>query len=434
MSSPKPLCIGMALAVSWLTKNGWRRADSGIERLYDTDLYVELARRAERAKLDFLFRPDTLFLATHAVATEPGFSSLDPMVLLATVARETEYIGLVATASTTFNPPYVVARQLQSLNWVTKGRVGWNVVTAIDGHQNFGHASMMPSEDRYLKAREFTDVVRRLWNSYPHEAIHADKTNGDYADTSQIQAINHQGDYFKVQGPLNVPRYPGGDIPLFQAGASDSGRQFAAGIADAIFAATPDIEAGVELRADLQRRALQQGRPSDAVKVLPGLSLYLAHTREEAEALHRETHASIDIARKYAYVQEALGIDLSQLPLKQRISAEMLPAQPTQVRSQTHSQLLRRLIERESPTVEALLQRPEVIGSAHWIVIGTVEDAFNSIIERVQAGAADGFIAVPGGSWQSVDLFFDQLIPKLAEAGLFRREYNGQTLRDHLEI
>ncbi|XAW90589.1 NtaA/DmoA family FMN-dependent monooxygenase [Vibrio sp. CDRSL-10 TSBA] len=394
MSSPKPLCIGMALAVSWLTKNGWRRADSGIERLYDTDLYVELARRAERAKLDFLFRPDTLFLATHAVATEPGFSSLDPMVLLATVARETEYIGLVATASTTFNPPYVVARQLQSLNWVTKGRVGWNVVTAIDGHQNFGHASMMPSEDRYLKAREFTDVVRRLWNSYPHEAIHADKTNGDYADTSQIQAINHQGDYFKVQGPLNVPRYPGGDIPLFQAGASDSGRQFAAGIADAIFAATPDIEAGVELRADLQRRALQQGRPSDAVKVLPGLSLYLAHTREEAEALHRETHASIDIARKYAYVQEALGIDLSQLPLKQRISAEMLPAQPTQVRSQTHSQLLRRLIERESPTVEALLQRPEVIGSAHWIVIGTVEDAFNSIIERVQAGAADGFIAV----------------------------------------
>lgn len=434
MSSPKPLCIGMALAVSWLTKNGWRRADSGIERLYDTDLYVELARRAERAKLDFLFRPDTLFLATHAVATEPGFSSLDPMVLLATVARETEYIGLVATASTTFNPPYVVARQLQSLNWVTQGRVGWNVVTAIDGHQNFGQASMMPSEDRYLKAREFTDVVRRLWNSYPHEAIHADKTNGDYADTSQIQAINHHGDYFKVQGPLNVPRYPGGDIPLFQAGASDSGRQFAAGIADAIFAATPDIEAGVELRADLQRRALQQGRPSDAVKVLPGLSLYLAHTREEAEALHRETHANIDIARKYAYVQEALGIDLSQFPLQQRISADILPAQPTQVRSQTHSQLLRRLIERESPTVEALLQRPEVIGSAHWIVIGTVEDAFNSITERVQAGAADGFIAVPGGSWQSVDLFFDQLMPKLAEAGLFRREYNGRTLRDHLEI
>ncbi|MCG6450999.1 LLM class flavin-dependent oxidoreductase, partial [Vibrio parahaemolyticus] len=149
--------------------------DSGVERMYDTDVYVELAQRAERAKLDFLFRPDTLFLATHAVATEPGFSSLDPMVLLATLARETTHIGLVSTASTTFNPPYVVARQLQSLNWVTQGRAGWNIVTAIDGQQNFGQQTMLPSEARYQKAREFTDVVLQLWNSYPSSAIKADK-------------------------------------------------------------------------------------------------------------------------------------------------------------------------------------------------------------------------------------------------------------------
>lgn len=434
MSSPKPLCIGMALAISWLSKNGWRRDDSGVERMYDTDLYVDLVKRAEKAKLDFVFRPDTLFLNTHAVATEPGFSSLDPMVLLATLARETSHIGLVSTASTTFNPPYVVARQLQSLNWVTRGRAGWNVVTAIDGQQNFGQQTLMPSNERYQKAREFTDVVRKLWQSYPAEAIQADRQSGRYADISRIQPIEHQGDFFAVQGPLNVPQRPGGDIPLFQAGASDAGRQFAASIADAIFAATPDMESGIELRQDLRQRARQQGRPEDAVKVLPGLSLYLANTREEAQALHRDTHANLDIQRKYAYVKEALGLDISQFAADQPITPDLLPEPSYQVRSQTHTNLLRRLIERESPTVATLLERPEVIGSAHWVVIGTVDDAFESIVERFEAGATDGFIAVPGGSWQSVDLLFDELIPKLVEAGLFRRDYHGCTLREHLGL
>lgn len=169
------------------------------------------------------------------------------------------------------------------------------------------------------------------------------------------------------------------------------------------------------------------------MKVLPGLSLYLADTREEAQALHRETHANIGSERKFAYVK-ALGLDLSQLAPEQRITADMLPHPEYQVRSQTHSNLLRRLIERESPTVATLIERPEVIGSAHWIVIGTVDDAFNAIVERVNAGAADGFIAVPGGSWQSVDLFFDELIPRLSQAGLFRSDYQGRTLRDHLGL
>ncbi|MCG6283189.1 LLM class flavin-dependent oxidoreductase, partial [Vibrio diabolicus] len=146
------------------------------------------------------------------------------------------------------------------------------------------------------------------------------------------------------------------------------------------------------------------------------------------------THANIDNTRKFAYVKEALGLDLSQFALEQRITVDMLPSPEYQVRSQTHSNLLRRLIERESPTVATLLERPEVIGSAHWIVIGTVDDAFNAIVERVNAGAADGFIAVPGGSWQSVDLFFDQLMPRLSQAGLFRSDYQGRTLRDHLGL
>lgn len=433
MAQPS-LIIGMALATGWLSKNGWRRADSHVERLHDIQAYIELAQRAEQARLDFLFRPDTLFLNTQAVAHEPGFSSLDPMVMLAVLAQATQHIGLVATASTTFNPPYVVARQLQSLNWLSQGRIGWNVVTALEGQQNFGETDMLPSEQRYAKAQEFVEVVQKLWRSYPHSALLLDRLNGRYADTQQIQPIQHQGDFFEVAGPLNVPAPDTGDIPLFQAGASDWGRNFAAQISEAIFAATPDLDAGIELRQDLKQRASALGRSPEQIRVLPGLSLYLADTRSAARHLHAETHADIDRTQLMAKVQEALGLDISQLAPDQPLTLEMFPTQTTPVRSQTHTDLLRRLIERETPTVDELLTRPEVIGSAHWRVVGTPEDAVNEIIQRYEAGAADGLIAVPGGSIDSLNLFFDEVIPRLMEKGLFRQDYQGTTLRDYITM
>ncbi|MFB9136686.1 NtaA/DmoA family FMN-dependent monooxygenase [Vibrio olivae] len=433
MSRPAPLCIGLALAMSCLTKSGWRREDSQVEHLFSIDDYIQLAKQAEAAKLDFVFRPDTLFLPMEMVGTEPGFSSLDPMVLLAALATATSKIGLVSTASTTFNPPYVVARQLQSLNWLSQGRIGWNIVTAIDGQTNFGQQNLMASKQRYEMAAEFTEVVQKLWNSYPDDALTFDRQSGEFANSNKVQAINHHGDFFNVQGPLNVPQYPSGNIPLFQAGASPWGRDFAAKVANAIFAATPDLHAGIELRNDLRQRAALQGRNADDIKVLPGLSLYLAETRQQAEDLYYQTHTSLTREKKLAYLQKNLGVDFSALDDTQPITVDMLPKLDA-VRSHTHTNLLTRFIERESPTLEHLLTRPEVMGSAHWLVIGTPEDAVESIKQRVEAGAADGFIAVPGGSRQSAQLFFDQVIPLLAKAGLSRTEYQGSTLRDHLGL
>ncbi len=433
MSRPAPLCIGLALAMSWLTKSGWRREDSQVEHLFSIDDYIQLAKQAEAAKLDFVFRPDTLFLPMEMVGTEPGFSSLDPMVLLAALATATSKIGLVSTASTTFNPPYVVARQLQSLNWLSQGRIGWNIVTAIDGQTNFGQQNLMASKQRYEMAAEFTEVVQKLWNSYPDDALTFDRQSGEFANSNKVQAINHRGDFFNVQGPLNVPQYPSGNIPLFQAGASPWGRDFAAKVANAIFAATPDLHAGIELRNDLRQRAALQGRNADDIKVLPGLSLYLAETRQQAEDLYYQTHTSLTREKKLAYLQKNLGVDFSALEDTQPITVDMLPKLDA-VRSHTHTNLLTRFIERESPTLEHLLTRPEVMGSAHWLVIGTPEDAVESIKQRVEAGAADGFIAVPGGSRQSAQLFFDQVIPLLAKAGLSRTEYQGSTLCEHLGL
>ncbi|MEC5342582.1 NtaA/DmoA family FMN-dependent monooxygenase [Brenneria populi] len=432
MAANRPLCIGMSIAVTWLTGNGWRRADSRVEDIYSPDFYIDLAKRAENAKLDFLFRPDTLFIDPQSAARSPSFSSLDPSVLLAAIAGETRRIGLVSTASTTFYPPYIVARQIQSLNWISRGRAGWNVVTALDGQRNFGLDSMPPSRERYEKALEFTDVVRRLWQSYPHDALAIDRCKGEYAQADRLRPIGHRGRFFSVEGPLNVPDAGSGAIPLFQAGASDWGRDFAARIADGVFAATPDSAAGVELRADLRRRAQAHGRRPDAIRLLPGLSLYLGKNRREARELYQETHANLALERRYAGIREMLGVDLSRLPPDQPITARMLPAPLARTRSQTHADLLRRLILRERLTVGELLQRPEVIGSAHWLVVGTAEDALREIIARTQAGAADGFIALPGGSPASLDCFFDDLLPLLVEQGLFRRDYDGATLRQHL--
>ena len=426
------LHIGLSIAVTWLTGDAWRRADSGVEEIFSSAFYVDLAKRAEAAKLDFLFRPDTLFLDPEAARRSPGFSSLDPSVLLAAIAGETDFIGLVSTASTTFYPPYVVARQLQSLNWLSKGRAGWNIVTSLDGAANFGLDRMPSSEERYRRAAEFTEVVRALWCSYPGDAVTIDRASGLYADPARVAPIDHDGAAFRVRGPLNVPAFGSDAIPLFQAGASPAGRDFAASVADAIFAAAPDRDAGAELRSDLRRRMAGHGRDPDALLVLPGLSLYLAPTRREAEELFAETHARQDAARIFKAIEAMIGLDLSDAPLDHRLTGASLPEPDPAVRSRTHADLLRRYIAREEPTVGELLKRPEVVGSAHWRVVGTVDDALRDIAAWADAGAADGFIALPGGSRQSLDLLLEELVPRLAESGRFRRDYGGATLAAHL--
>jgi FMN-dependent oxidoreductase (nitrilotriacetate monooxygenase family) len=434
MNVQKNLCIGLSLAVTWLTGDGWRRAGSGAEHIHSSDFYLDIARKAERAKLDFLFRPDALFLDPHGLAQSPGFSSLDPALLLAVIARETTHIGLGTTASSTFIPPYLVARQVQSLNWISNGRAALNIVTALDGNRNFGDSPMPSSQQRYEKAREFTEVLLQLCRSYPHEALLIDRETGRFADPGQVRAINHAGHYFQVQGPLNTPAHPSGRIPLFQAGASSWGRDFAARIADAIFAASPDITAGIELRKDLRQRAAGHGRNPDSVRVLPGLSLFLGETRDEARDLYRETHARHDRKRRLAWLRDTIGLDSTALAPDQPITTELLSYSGQPARGHTHADLLRQLIARERPTLETLLARPEVTGSAHWLVVGTAEDALREILARVDAGAADGLIALPGGSIRSLDLFLGHVVPSLAERGLFRNDYAGTTLREHLGI
>jgi FMN-dependent oxidoreductase (nitrilotriacetate monooxygenase family) len=417
----KQLHIGLSLTPTWL--KGRAADDPEIQPANDpVDFNLALTRMAELAKLDFVFKPDYLML--HP-GMGRGFVGLDPTLLLTAIARETQKIGIVTTVSTSFNPPYVVARQIQSLHWISNGRAGLNIVTSIEGAQNFGDAPMPPPDVRYRKAAEFTDIMRRLWQSYPHAAL---------TGAAPSTAIDHRGEFFSVAGPLNVPGHAAGPPPLFQAGASDIGRDFASSIADATFAATPDREAGIELRGDLRRRAQRHGRSPDSVRVLPGLHFFLAETRDEAWALHAQAHAHLTAEQRRKMVKSVLGLDLGDLPPETRVTSEMLPPSDTPVRSRTHAELLRRFIAANEPTVAQVLARPEVVGSAHWVSVGTVDDVLAEIAEWFEAGAIDGFIAIPGGSMQSLRLFMEELVPALARRGLFRSDYDGTTLRQHLRI
>ncbi|MEX0417206.1 NtaA/DmoA family FMN-dependent monooxygenase [Bacillus sp. C30] len=422
MSTKKQLCIGLCLISR--KKEQESMFNSGI------DEQVELALQAEKAKLDFVFKADYLVAHPDLIARNKGNVILDPTLLFTAIAYATEKIGVVTTASTSFYPPYILARQLQSLNWISNGRVGWNIVTSIDGAENFGEAGMPPSEERYAKAAECTELVRKLWRSHPYEVLKED--NADVI-REMVQPIEHSGEHFEVKGPLNVPQHISGEMPLFQAGASESGRNFAASVADAIFAAMPDIETGIELRQDLRRRAEKHGRKQDDIRVLPGLYFFIGDSYEEALEMHRQAHQHLTKEKRYALLEMVLGLDVRGMPLESKVTEHMLPSRNQAVRSKTHAELLRNFIIKNEPTVEQILERPEVVGSAHWVAIGTPQDVCKQIMERFEAGALDGFIAIPGGPPKSLDLFFSEVIPLFVRAGVFREEYTGSTLREHLE-
>lgn len=426
------LIAGLSLASTWLSGSAWRRADSQVERHDSVEFYEELARRAERACLDFVFRPDTVFLDPASQAQGPGTSALDPTLLLACVARATRHIGVVTTMSTSFQEPFHIARTLETLQVISAGRAAWNLVTGLEGQGNFGHRSFLEAAARYQQAEESLQVVQALWRSFPAQALRLERDSGRYADVQTIQPIHHKGPHFQVEGPLTLPAGRYGRVPIFQAGASEEGRAFAARHADAVFAATPTRDVAKELRAELRRLAVQAGRAEHDVRVLPGLSLYLADSRSEAQVLFERAHAHLGRAQRLAKLASILGVAVEGLPGDRRLGLEDFPEAAQPVRSRTHAELLRRRIASERPTLDALLHLPEVVSSAHWQVVGTPADAVEQILAWQAADAIDGLIALPGGSLGSLDLFLGQVVPRLQSTGCLRASYAGSSLLDQL--
>jgi FMN-dependent oxidoreductase (nitrilotriacetate monooxygenase family) len=324
---------------------------------------------------------------------------------------------LVTTISTSFHEPFHIARTLESLQLISSGRAGWNLVTGLEGQGNFGHRPFLEAGARYRQAEESLQVVQALWRSYPAQALLQDRDSGLYADTQAIHPIKHHGSFFQVQGPLSLPAGRHGRLPIFQAGASEDGRAFAARHADAVFAATPTLETARELRAELRHLAVSAGRAEHDIRVLPGLSLILARTRSEARDLFQQAQAHLGRAQRLAKLASILGIAVADLPTDRRLDLEDFPLPLQPVRSRTHAELLRRHIAERRPTLDALLEAPEVMASAHWQIVGTAQDAVDQILAWRDADAIDGVIALPGGSLGSLDLFIDAVVPALRLAG-----------------
>ena len=428
----KQLHIGLILTSSDKTD---KNLQTHPETLFDNTAIVKLAQQAERAKLDFVFRADTFCMNAERIEKFNRIGSLCPTVHLTAIATQTEKIGLVVTASTSFYPPYILARQLQSLNWISHGRVGWNIVTSAEGHENFGVDKIMDSTARYQQAQEFTDVMQKLWHSYPREALVLDIANKDYIDTAKLSNPNHNGDYLSVGGILNMPQHPHADIALFQAGESEQGRNFASHNAHAIFCVAPTVEHAKKYRDDVLSRATSYGRDTKTIKVMPGISLYLGETMGEANRVYANSTNSLarvfDAENHFSDMLKLTGIDIRNKPLDTVITGDMIQSTVHQHHFKNQTQSLCDYIKENAPTIEALLQRPEIT-KGHWTIIGTPHDAFEEIKQWFEADAIDGMIMMQTGSQKSLDLTFDVLIPKLQKAGLFRTEYKEQGLLERL--
>ena len=407
----------------------WRLPEADPHALLDLGYHQRLARIAEDAKFDSLFLADSPALFGDVGRRPQG--SLEPTVLLAALAVSTSKIGLIATASTSYNEPFNLSRRLSSVDWISGGRAGWNIVTTAGeaAARNFGLGDQPLHRDRYERASEFLEVATRLWDSWEDDAIVADKESGVHALADKVHSIDYRGRYFRVDGPLNAPRSPQGHPLLVQAGSSEDGKEFAGRWAEAVFTAQPTIEEGRSFYADVKRRAVEYGRDPEHVKILPGLVPVIADTEAEA----RELDAELDrlISPEYARRQLAktLRVDPESLALDRPLPAD-LPDEDDIEGAKSRYTLIVELARRENLTVRELIGRLGG-GRGHRTFTGTPVQVADTIEEWFQTGAADGFNIMPAVLPSGLEVFVAKVLPILRERGLFRTDYEGDTLREH---
>lgn len=411
----------------------WRHPEVPADAGLDFKRYRHVARVAEAAKFDALFVADSVAAATGDIASRMARSDhFEPLTLLSALSAVTEHIGLIATATTTYNEPYHVARKFASLDHLSGGRAGWNLVTsdAAAEAQNFGRAEHVGHAERYSRAREFHQVVTGLWDSWADDAFNRDKASGEYYDPARLHVLNHEGEHFRVKGPLNVARSPQGQPVVVQAGSSEVGRDLAAQTAEVVFTAQTSLASAQAFYADLKGRLSTYGRAVDSLKIMPGVFIVVAETEALAKAKFESFQELVEPQVGVALLGRMLGnFDLSGYPLD-----GPLPELPlTDSGQRSRQKLLTELADQENLTL-AQLGRRIAGGRGHYSLIGTPEQIADELQRWFEQGAADGFNVLvphlPGGLEDVAQL----LVPELQRRGLFRTEYEGMTLRENLGL
>jgi FMN-dependent oxidoreductase (nitrilotriacetate monooxygenase family) len=402
----------------------WRHPQTDLES-NPFKVFQQQVRNAERACLDAVFFADSLALTG-------GVPALEPLTLLSALAASTERIGLIGTATTTYNEPYTVARQFASLDQISAGRAGWNLVTSDNAAEaaNFGRDQHVAHAARYERAREFHQVVTGLWDSWDADAFINDKDGARLFDPSKLHKLNHRGVHFGVAGPLNVARSPQGRPVVVQAGGSDAGRDLAAATAEVVFTAQPALARAQDFYRDIKRRVVAQGRAPESLKIMPGLFAVVGRTQPEADGKFAQLQSLIEPKAGLALLGRMIGnFDLSAYPLD-----GPLPELPqTQDGQRSRQQLLTDLAQGENLTIRRLYERIAG-GRGHFTVVGTAEAVADQMQVWFEQEAADGFNfmapSLPGG----LDDFLTLVVPELQRRGLFRTAYQGGTLREHLGL
>lgn len=412
----------------------WRHPEASPFALTDIRYYQDLARRAEAGLFDSIFLADQL--ALNDDVERAGRVWLEPITALGALSASTDRIGLIATASTTYSEPFNLARQFASIDHMSGGRAGWNVVTSWSARaaRNYGDASQVSHAERYARAEEYLEVAKGLWDSWAADAVLDDRKGGLYVRPDRIKPIDHKGDCYDVAGPLNMPRCPQGRPVLVQAGSSDTGRRFAARHAEAVFTAHMEKATAQAFYADLKSLASEMGRPGDQVHILPGLSPMIGSTEAEAERMSQELNdlADPEIGRKRLSGRFG-GHDFSHLPLDTPLRPEDFPDPSTVEAARSRTELIVGLVRRENLTLRQLLSK--MAGArGHFTFAGTPEQVADLMQDWFTDGASDGFNLMPPLLPKMLDVFIAEVAPLLQKRGLFRTAYEGKTLRDHFGL
>ncbi|MFY2025401.1 LLM class flavin-dependent oxidoreductase [Achromobacter xylosoxidans] len=432
--SPRQIKLGAFLMQTGHHIAAWRHPDAQADAPVNFRHYAELARRAEAAKFDAIFLADSVGVRNTDLASLSRTARSDhfePLTLLSALAAVTEKIGLIATVSTTYNEPYHVARKFASLDHISGGRSGWNLVTSSgQGEaQNFNLDEHVEHARRYARAAEFHDVVLGLWDSWEDDAFLRDKHSGQYFDPAKLHPLRHRGEHFSVRGPLNVSRSPQGRPVVVQAGASPAGRELAARTAEVIFVAHQTFDEARAFYRDIKGRAVEYGRDPDDIKIMPGIFPVIGRSQAEAEDKFARLQDLIHPVVGVQLLSNMIGgFDLSGYPVD-----GPLPDIPETNGGKSRQQLLIDLARRDNLTIRQLYLR--IAGArGHQQVVGTPQSVADQLQQWFEEDGADGFNIMspwlPGG----LDDFIELALPELRRRGLFRTEYSGATLRQHLGL
>lgn len=413
---------------------GWRHPDADPGFASDITKWIDLARKLEAAKFDMMFIADT---ASPSDAENPEVfryvsagDNLEPMTLLAALSAHTTRLGLAGTIATSYRPPYDAAREVLSLDAISGGRAGWNIVTGIspDDAAQYADQQFPPLDERYAKGDEFVDVVLKLWGSIEPGAYVRDKQGGIYKDLDRIRMIRHAGKFYNVRGPLKGVPSPQGRPLLIQAGQSPEGRAMASRVAEAIFTAQSTFEQSKAFRDDIRARAAAWGRNPDHVKIMPGVVVLVGESRQEAEDKWAELEGLIDLRAAQARLQLALkSFDLTGHDLDAPFPD--VPPESVVSRGRNHVEAAKR----EGLTLRQVLIRSSG-SNAHFSAVGTVRDVTDQLQHWFEGEACDGFNFLPAVNPVSLEAVVDRIVPELQRRGLFRTEYQGTTLRENFGV